>query len=48
MVTGTASNDQGVGTVTGKSLTLTDDEATPTATVALSSSSISEAGGTTR
>ena len=43
-VTGTASNDQGVGAVTGPSLTLTDDEATPTATLALSSSSISESG----
>ena len=38
-VTGTASNDQGVGTVSGAPLTLTDDEATPTATVTLSSSS---------
>ena len=46
-VTGTASNDQGVGAVTGKSLTLTDDEATPTATLALSPLSILESGGTT-
>ena len=47
-VTGTASNDQGVGAVTGKSLTLTDDEATPTATLALSPSSISESGAARR
>ena len=44
-VTGTASNDQGVGAVTGASLTLTDDEGAPTATLVLSSSSISESGG---
>ena len=44
-VTATASNDQGIGAVTGARLTLTDDEATPTATLALSPSSISEDGG---
>ena len=44
-VTGTASNDQGVGAVTGPSLTLTDDEGAPMATLVLSSSSISESGG---
>ena len=44
-VTGAATNGQGVGAVTGPSLTLTDDEATPVATLALSSSSISESGG---
>ena len=35
-VTATAQNSQGIGTVTGASLTLTDDEATPTVTLALS------------
>ena len=35
-VTGTAANSQGIGTVTGAALTLTDDEATPTVTLALS------------
>ena len=35
-VTGSAQNSQGIGTVTGASLTLTDDEATPTVTLALS------------
>ena len=44
-VTGSAQNSQGVGTVTGAALTLTDDEGTPTATLVLSSSSISENGG---
>ena len=35
-VTATAQNGQGVGTVSGASLTLTDDEATPTVSLALS------------
>ena len=46
-VTGTAANDQGVGDVTGVTLTLTDDEETPTVTLALSSTSISEKDGAT-
>ena len=44
-VTGRASNARGVGAVTGASLTLVDDEGAPTATLVLSSSSISESGG---
>ena len=44
-VTGTASNDQGAGAVTGAALTLTDDETLPTVAFVLSSSSISETGG---
>ena len=35
-VTGSASNTQGVGSVTGAALTLIDDDATPTVTLALS------------
>ena len=45
-VSGTAQNGQGVGTVTGASLTLTDDEATPTVTLALSPETIDEHDGT--
>ena len=45
-VSGTAQNGQGVGTVTGAALTLTDDEATPTATLALSAETIDEHDGT--
>ena len=45
-VTGTAQNSQGVGTVTGAALTLTDDEATPTATLVLSPATIAEHDGT--
>ena len=45
-VSGTAQNGQGVGTVTGASLTLTDDEGTPTATLALSAETIDEHDGT--
>ena len=45
-VTGTAENGHGVGAVTGASLTLTDDEALPTATLALSPASIDEHDGT--
>ena len=36
MVTGAASNVQGIGAVSGAALTLTDDEATPTVTLSLS------------
>ena len=46
-VTGTMINDQGTSAVTGAALTLSDDETLPTATLALSSSSISESGGVT-
>ena len=45
-VTATARNSQGVGAVSGASLTLTDDEGAPTVTLSLSSASISENGGT--
>ena len=44
-VTGTAANTQGAGSVTGASLTLTDDETLPMVTLALSSTSIGEDGG---
>ncbi len=44
-VTAALGNGQGAGSVTGATLTLTDDEALPTATLVLSSASISEAGG---
>ena len=44
-VTARADNSQGAGAVTGAALTLTDDEATPTVTLSLSDSSISENGG---
>ena len=44
-VSGVASNDQGVGAVTGADLTLTDDDAAPRVTLSLSSASISEGGG---
>ena len=46
-VNASASNGHGVGTVTGATLSITDDEALPTATLALTSSSISENGGST-
>ena len=45
-VTATVSNSLGVGTVTGAALTLTDNEAAPGATLALSAASIPENGGT--
>ena len=45
-VTGTAQNSQGVGPVMGAALTLTDDEATPAATLALSPATIAEHDGT--
>ena len=44
-VTATVANSQGAGSVTGATLTLTDDEAAPTVALALSSTSISENGG---
>ncbi len=44
-VTGTLTNGQGAGAVTGAALTITDDETLPTASLVFSSSSISENGG---
>ena len=44
-VTATLGNSQGAGGVTGATLTLTDDETLPVATLALNPASISEAGG---
>ncbi len=44
-VTGTLTNGQGAGSVTGASLTITDDETLPEASLVFSSSSISENGG---
>ena len=44
-VLGVASNDQGVGPVTGADLTLTDDDAEPEVTLSLSASMIDENGG---
>ena len=41
-VSGMARNDQGVGSVTGADLTLTDDEDAPTVTMAVAPASISE------
>ena len=46
-VTATAQNSQGIGAVTGASLTLEDDDSAPTVTLSLADSSISENGGTT-
>ena len=43
-VSGVARNDQGVGSVTGVGLTLTDDDAAPTVTMAVAPASISENG----
>ena len=43
-VTGSMTNTQGAGSVTGASLTIEEDEALPTATLALSRSSIDESG----
>ena len=43
-VTGSMTNTQGAGSVTGASLTIREDEALPTATLALSRSSIDESG----
>ncbi len=44
-VTATLTNGQGAGTVTGAALTLTDDDAVPTATLVLNPALIAEAGG---
>ena len=44
-VTGALTNGQGAGAVTGASLTITDDETLPVASLVFSSSSISENGG---
>ena len=44
-VTAALTNGQGAGSVTGATLTLTDDETLPTVALVLSSSSISETGG---
>ena len=46
-VSGTAVNDQGVQQPIARTLTITDDDAAPDATLALSSSSVSENGGMT-
>ena len=45
-VTATLGNSQGAGSVTGATLTLTDDEATPTVTLSVMPGSISENGAT--
>ena len=44
-VTATLANGQGAGAVTGATLTLTDDETLPTASLALAPTSVSENGG---
>ena len=44
-VTGSMANDRGAGPVTGATLTITDDETLPVATLVLSRASIAEAGG---
>ena len=44
-VTGTLANAVGAGSVTGEALTLEDDDAAPTVTLAVSSTSITENGG---
>ena len=44
-VAATLTNGQGAGTVTGAALTLTDDDAVPTATLVLNPALIAEAGG---
>ena len=46
-LTGTASNSQGVGTVTGVALTLTDNDLAPTVALALIATPIAENGGST-
>ena len=46
-VSGTAVNDQGVQQPIARTLTITDDDTAPDATLALSSSSVSENGGMT-
>ena len=47
-VSGTMGNSQGTGAVTGATLTITDDDAAPGATLALSASSIGESGNVER
>ena len=44
-VTGTLANSRGAGTVTGVMLTLEDDDDAPTVTLALSTTTVTEAGG---
>ena len=46
-VTATLGNSQGTGTVTGATLTLTDDDAAPGVTLSVADSAIAEDGGTT-
>ena len=46
-VTATVANDVGAGSVTGASLTLTDDDAAPGVTLAVADPAIDEAGGVT-
>ena len=46
-VTGTVASGLGAGTVSGATLTLTDDDAAPGVTLSVASSSISENGGST-
>ena len=46
-VTATLTNSQGAGTVSGATLTLTDDDAAPGVTLTVASSSIPENGGST-
>ncbi len=45
MVSATVSGDQGIGAPSSHSLAITDDDATPTVTLEISASSISERGG---
>ena len=45
-VTATLSNDRGAGSVTGATLTITDDDAAPTVALSVMPGSISEDGGT--
>ncbi len=45
-VTGTAQNSQGAGAVSGAALTITDDDATPTVTLAVADTTIEESSGT--
>ena len=45
MVTATLTNPHGTGAVTGVTLTLTDDETLPTVTLAVTPTSVTEAGG---
>ena len=45
-VTATLANDRGAGSVTGATLTITDDDAAPTVALSVSPASIAEDGGT--